>query len=206
MLRLSLLVVVLSLCVLSVLSAVPVKYGQCNANPSHLTILTVTSDEWPPKKGDDLSITFNGTLDETITSGEYTISIKFDGFPLPSSSGNINDINPLPWNKGPIAFTFPVDIPSSSPSGSYSVTVSAKEQTSSQLFCVDLAFSLLADSVADKANNAIQRLGKMWNRHQRTSNMPSFNLHKSMAKAELTQTVRPSRLGRPHANKAVQGN
>jgi len=192
------------LCVLSVVSAVPVKYGLCNTNPSHLTILTVESDEWPPKKGEDLSVTFNGTMDETVTSGEYTVGIKFDGFPLPSSSGDINDVHPLPWNKGPIAFTFPVDFPASAPSGSYSVTVSAKEQTNTQLFCVELNFNLLEELGNEEASNAnaFQTLRKTWNRHKRSIKMPSINLHNNKAKADLGHGERLFRPTRPHtANK-----
>jgi len=124
---------------------VAVPYSLCSSAGAHLKIVNVTSTEWPPKKGDTMTVTFDGIIDETVTAGTWAASGKWDGFPLPSSNGNIDTFYPLPWPKGPLTFSFPEPIPSESPSGSYTIKLSAVDQDKQQLFCVDLAFKLNTD-------------------------------------------------------------
>jgi len=122
---------------------VPVPYALCSIPSAHLKISSVSSNEWPPKKGDTLNITVTGVVDETVTSGQYSINIKIDGFPLPAITGDISTFHPLPWAKGPLQFSFLEDIPGDAPSGSYALQISAVDQSNQQLFCVDLAFKLI---------------------------------------------------------------
>jgi len=122
--------------------SVPVPYALCSAASAHVKIDSLSANEWGPVKGDTLNVTAVGVVDETVLSGEYTINIKIDGFPLPSINGDIAEFNPLPWPKGPLQFSILEDIPSDAPSGSYTLQVSAVDQNNDQLFCVDLAFKL----------------------------------------------------------------
>jgi len=135
--------------VIVVVGDVPVAYTLCSTSGAHLKIGTVESSEWPPKKGDNLNISFTGVLDETVTAGTYTSRITWNGFPAPPESGDINDIYPIPWVKGDLAFSFVSEIPSTSPSGSYTVQLTAVDERKEQLFCVHLSFKLNADSNSD---------------------------------------------------------
>jgi len=150
MFRVLLLLLVLFISIIGCLSQTPVKYTLCSVKGALLELDNVTSSEWPPSKGADLKVNFTGVALETITAGEWTVKIKWEGFPLPASTGDIGDFYPLPWEQGPLAFGLVSDIPDTSPSGSYTVEISAVEQSKKQLFCVNLAFSLHADEEAAK--------------------------------------------------------
>jgi len=137
LLLLSLLFVLCGFCV-----SVPVKYTVCSERGAHLNLTSVEANEWPPHKGDTLNVTLAGILDKTETKGEYTVRIRVSGFPLPPETGDIAQFYPLPWLKGDLAFSFTSEIPSSSPSGSYNIEISARDQDNEQIWCVDLAFQL----------------------------------------------------------------
>jgi len=139
--RLSLLLLVV-LVLFVVVESIPVPFTSCSSSSAHLQITSVNSDAWPPSKGDNLNISFVGNVDESVTAGEYTVKISWNGFPLPADTGDINDVHPLPWNKGPLAFSFIQEIPSESPSGSYTCQLSAVDQSKAELFCVHLSFKL----------------------------------------------------------------
>jgi len=145
-----LLVLVLVFC--GFVAAVPVPYDLCSSSQAHIVISSITSNEWPPVKGDTLNLTVSGTVDEDVTSGTYSINIKLDGFPLPAITGNIDEFHPLPWTKGPLTFSFPEPIPDGAPGGTYNLQVSAVDQNKGQLFCVSLNFKLpLATTTATDA-------------------------------------------------------
>jgi len=145
LLLLSVLVLLISFCV-----AVPVKYTLCSKPEASLKISTVEANEWPPKKGTTLNVTVTGVLGKEVTKGTYTIKIKVSGFPLPAENGDVDTFKPLPWMTGDISFTFLTDIPAESPSGSYSIEISAVDQDNAQIFCVDLSFNLAAVSTPDQ--------------------------------------------------------
>jgi len=136
------LLLALLLALVSVCVAVPVKYTLCGSKPL-ITITSVDSNEWPPKKGTDMNVTVTGSLSKEITKGTYTINVKISGFPLPPSSGDVGAIKPLPWTEGEIDFDLVTPIPAESPSGSYNVKITAIDQDKEEIFCVDMTFSLL---------------------------------------------------------------
>jgi len=148
-----------ALCVLSL--AVPVPSNVCSQKGAHLNITNVDSNEWPPHKGDTLNITISGILDKTESKGEYTVRIKVSGFPLPPETGDIGNFHPLPWQKGNLKFSFTSEIPSSSPSGTYSVEVSAVDQDNQQIWCVDLTFRLALEQMVASALRPAPRMKAM---------------------------------------------
>ena len=102
--------VLLCVGVLCVLGDVSVPYKSCASSSSHLTLTSLTANEWPPVTSSWFNVTVNGTLDEDVTSGSWSASGSFDGFPLPSSSGDISQFKPLPWPSGPIQFDYDVSV------------------------------------------------------------------------------------------------
>jgi len=144
---------------------VPIPYDLCSSPTAHLKINSVTDNEWPPVKGDTLNITVSGVVDEDVTSGEYTIAIKLDGFPLPDINGDIADFHPLPWMTGPLTFSFPEPIPSSAPGGTYNIQISAVDQNKSQLFCVSINFKLSLSS-ENGLNEAVTMIQNRLNHHR----------------------------------------
>lgn len=146
-----LLVLALLLALAATALSVDVPYKSCGSG--HLTIDTVQADVWPPVKGQDLLLNVTGSLDEDITSGKYSIAIKVDGFPLPVITGSISDFKPLPWTKGPFNFTYGPNIPSAAPSGSYTLQLTAVDQSSSSILCIDMSFKLkMTDGDSDSVS------------------------------------------------------
>jgi len=138
--------ILLSLLVISVYSA-DVPFKLCSSKPELIIDPPVVANEWPPTKGDTMMINVTGQLSKTLTSGEYSIVIQWDGIKLPAITGDINEFAPLPWDMGNITLHINQDVPSDSPAGSYVLTISATDQDSMQIFCVVVSFNLL-DSLA----------------------------------------------------------
>ena len=89
---------------------VDVPYKLCSTAGTHVNISSLTANEFPPVKGDSFNLTVNGTLDETVTSGQWSASGSYDGFPLPSSSGDIDQFKATPWPAGDMQFTYGIDV------------------------------------------------------------------------------------------------
>jgi len=153
MLRLLLLGLLVSAFLLVSVSSTVVPFASCSQKGAHVQVFNVNSDNWPPSAGENLNISVNATvLDETVTSGIYTIAITLDGFPLPDITGDIDTFHPLPWNKGPLIFNFEQDVPGSAPPGVYKITISAVDQNNQQLFCLAIQFTI---TVKENQNPAI---------------------------------------------------
>jgi len=170
---------------------VPVPYDLCSSSTAHLKINSVTDNEWPPVKGDTLNITVSGVVDEDVTSGEYTIAIKLDGFPLPDINGDIADFHPLPWSKGPLQFSFPEAIPSSAPGGTYNIEISAVDQNKAQLFCVSINFKLSLSS-ENGLNEAVTMIQNRLN-HHRQNQVPMNDHPVPIPAAQLGGQAKPLR-------------
>jgi len=136
------LLLLLCVAVCDVCGDVIVPYKLCSTAAAHLNISSLTANEYPPVKSSSFNLTVNATVDEDVSSGQWSASGSFDGFPLPSSSGDISQFKPTPWTQGPIAFTDGFDVSSSYPSGSYVIQLSASDQNQSLLFCLSISFSL----------------------------------------------------------------
>jgi len=132
----------LSFLFISVYSA-DVPFKLCSSKPELIIDPPIVASEWPPHKGDTMMINVTGELSKTLTSGEYSIVIQWDGIKLPAITGDIDEFSPLPWNMGTITLHINQDVPSDSPSGSYVLTISATDQDNAQIFCVVVSFDLL---------------------------------------------------------------
>jgi len=126
-------------------SAVSVPYKWCGSSSDDATIQSITSNEFPPKAGDTLTLNVTGNLSKEVTDGTYLIKIVIDGIiPLPSENGSISVFRPLPWPEGALNFSYSRPIPAAAPTGSYVVTISAIDQDYVQIFCISVAFKLSA--------------------------------------------------------------
>jgi len=123
---------------------VSVPYKWCGKAGDDATITSIVSNEFPPVKGDTLSLNVTGNLTKEVTDGTYVIAVSVGGFPLPDINGPISKFRSLPWSTGELNFTFSQLIPSAAPSGSYSVKISAVDQNNTQIFCITVAFQLKA--------------------------------------------------------------
>jgi len=139
---------------------VAVPYKWCGKAGDDATITSITSNEFPPVKGDVLSLNVTGNLSKEVTDGKYTIAASVGGFPLPDIDGPISLFRSLPWSTGELNFTYSQLIPAAAPSGSYSVKISAVDQNKTQIFCISIAFQLKAAdgdvvlrSISEKSGN-----------------------------------------------------
>ena len=107
---LCLVVLSLVLSVLQVSADVAVPYTSCSTSSTHLNVTSITANAYPPVKGSWFNVSVNGTLDEEVSSGKWSASGSFDGFPLPSSSGDISQFLPTPWQQGDIQFTDAISV------------------------------------------------------------------------------------------------
>jgi len=135
--------VLLIVCLSFFSSVVSVKppYKVCSTAKAHVKIDDIEVNEWPPVSGGTLEVNMTGSVDENVTSGEYTIDVTLDGIPLPAIQGDIGSFKPLPWDAGSLTMSFNQDIPGGILKGTTcTVQISAVDQNNQQLFCVTMSF------------------------------------------------------------------
>jgi len=168
-------------------ASVDVSYKLCGSK-NHMNISSIESNAWPPIKGQNLNLNVTGSLDEDVSDGKYTISIKIDGFPIPALKGDISDFKALPWDQGAFDFTYTQEIPSSAPSGSYSLTIQANDQNDSSILCVDLAFTLSSD---ERSKSSV-KIGSLFNVAAKTANTVRSRVRDTMKKIPKLSPIKPS--------------
>ena len=136
---------------------VVVPYKWCGKSTDDGSISSVLSNEFPPVKGDTLSLNVTGNLTKEVTSGQYTIAASVGGFPLPPLTGDIDAFRSLPWPVGSLNFTYSQSIPSAAPSGKYDVKISAVDQDKTQIFCISISFTLSAADDEEGQVDAVLR-------------------------------------------------
>jgi len=109
-------------------------------------------------KNEEITQTITGTLTKPVQSGTFDIVVKMGGTEVYSNSGDVCGEStfdlPLnaghfsfkglscPANPGPVTVTFTSMLPTIAPSGSYDIKITAKDQDSSPLMCIDDALSI----------------------------------------------------------------
>jgi len=121
---------------------VTIPFTNCGSSSDHITISSAQANVWPPVPGQALNLVLAGSTDEDITAGTYEASVTFDWIPVLDKKGNINELVTLPLKKGPVTITKSVSLPSSIPSGSIDIHVTALDQSSQELICVDISANI----------------------------------------------------------------
>ncbi|KYQ89104.1 hypothetical protein DLAC_10336 [Tieghemostelium lacteum] len=117
----------------------------CGTSADHLTINSVTITPDPPVKGQLLTVTASGTLNEQVTAGNAHITVKYGFITLINENQNIcSSENPIPCPiaAGQYSHTINVTIPSSAPSGKYTGNVVITDQNSQEITCVNVDLDL----------------------------------------------------------------
>lgn len=137
---------VAALCLLSLptVSAglVDIPFTSCGTSADHITIASAQANIWPPQAGQPLNLVLSGSTDEVISAGTYEAKVTFDWIPVLDKTGSIGDLVTLPIQKGPTTIQKTVTLPSSIPSGSVSIHVTANDQSGDELVCVDISAQL----------------------------------------------------------------
>jgi len=130
----------------------------CSSSSAHVKNLKWDISPSSPKKGDTVTLTGSGDLDEGVTAGTYTLTAKFDGIKvldhthsvcgsdtiaLPMGLGNIN-VNGLtcPEAKGTVSLKESIPIPASAPSGTITANFKATDSDGNELLCLEVDVSL----------------------------------------------------------------
>ena len=121
----------------------------------HITSGTYTPN--PIVKGTPFTFSGSGPLTASVSSGTYSVVIKFDGIPILSHSGpvcgkstfnlplglgpvNVNGLS-CPAKPGPVTISELIPYSSSAPSGSVSVHITAADSSNKRLLCLDCNFA-----------------------------------------------------------------
>jgi len=148
-LRLVLVFVALSLTLLSLSSSssaqtLPVPFSLCSSGKVLFQIANVTSNEWPPKKGTDLVVLFDGVVLENVTDGHYEISVTWETLPVYDEKGDITALllnQSLPISNGTFCYLEKaVELKSIIPDGSYVVKVEAWDTQNNVFTCFEVKF------------------------------------------------------------------
>lgn len=129
----------------AVVAQTPVPYTDCSGGNAHVKISSITANPFPPVKGQDITISAVGALDEQVTAATYSLVVTYLGIQLLSQTGDLCHLSPsftCPQNAGAIAVNDTVNIPSIAPSGSYDIHINASDQNNQQLLCVDVAVNI----------------------------------------------------------------
>jgi len=140
--------VVLSVVLLSLASScsaqLPVPFSTCYSGKALFQIANVSANEWPPKKGTDLKVLFDGTVLENVTDGRYEISVTWETLPVYDEKGDITALllnQTLPITNGTFCYlNKQVSLGSEIPDGSYVVKVEAWDVNNAVFTCFEVKF------------------------------------------------------------------
>jgi hypothetical protein len=123
---------------------VPIQWVNCSTWTDQLSIEKVEANLWPPKRNQILIVSVSGAAKETFINGDYTKTLAYRGYALPSIFGSLNDLGvTLPVHRGPVKMIlFNTTIPEVAPEGQYDIYVRATEQDNFEIFCVKFSWEL----------------------------------------------------------------
>jgi len=122
---------------------VQVPFTNCGQATDIITIEDVTSTVWPPVLGSTATVIATFTVNEQVTGGTYAAILGVDGFPLTNKDGNLSDFISMPIAKGPLSISKSITMPASLPfSGSIGIQITATNDNSQELFCINVAFQI----------------------------------------------------------------
>ena len=122
----------------------PIPWTNCSTWTDQMDIKTVDANKWPPTRNGLLMVSINGIARESFIYGQYTKSLVYRGYALPSIFGSLADLGvQLPTHPGPLKWIiWNTTIPEVAPVGDYELIIKANEQDEAEIFCVKVAFEL----------------------------------------------------------------
>lgn len=131
-------------------------WKDCGSPGSHGKISKIDIVPSTPVKGSTFSINGEGTIDEAVPSGKYSLSIHLNGIPVFSHTGDgcSPEVVKLPLGMGEIDYGglkcpagpgtvdlgLKVTVGKSAPSGKYSATTTAVDNNGAQILCAEVDF------------------------------------------------------------------
>lgn len=122
--------------------AVPVPWKNCGRPTDHLRVSKVDASVWPPQRGQPITVSTSGTLDETVTALRTSLAVSVDGMPVVAVDTPALPVRPA-IGAGPFTRTVTFTVPRWIPSGLVvGVRVAARDQNDQGILCVDLTVSI----------------------------------------------------------------
>ncbi|KAK5583093.1 hypothetical protein RB653_004683 [Dictyostelium firmibasis] len=120
-------------------------WSNCGTAADKFQITSVVLDPPTPVKGQPITISASGDLDETVTGGTVSVKVKYGFITLINKSEGIcSSQDPLscPIAAGPYSKTITETIPADAPSGKYTGNVVIVDQNNAEIACVDVDINL----------------------------------------------------------------
>jgi hypothetical protein len=147
-----------SLALLAGIAQASVPYTNCGSASDLLQDVVVNATPYPPTPGKAVEIDITGTLSTAVKSGEYTLSVSYDGITIITKTGDVCSLGmSCPQAAGPVKVSKSESLPSSIPAGTYDAKISATANGGTPLFCADLK---LAIGGAEAAEEDVVTTGK----------------------------------------------
>ncbi|KAN0006952.1 hypothetical protein ACTFIU_005145 [Dictyostelium citrinum] len=139
----------LLLAILFVLALVTPSFTQvwsnCGTAADKFQITNVVLDPPTPVKGEPITISASGILDETVTGGNVAVKVKYGFITLINTNVNIcSSQDPLscPIAAGDYQKNMTEQVPSDAPSGKYTGNVVITDQNDAEIACIDVDINL----------------------------------------------------------------
>lgn len=130
----------------------------CSTAPSHYKLSNLTILPDPPVQGSPALMAAMGTVDEAVTGGKSSLSVYLDNFNIYQAAATTcgNTTINLPLGMGTILidnFACPttaaeaqnvsmsLTLPSGIPSGTYNIILTALDQNSAPVYCLNATFN-----------------------------------------------------------------
>ncbi|KAM9962891.1 hypothetical protein ACTFIW_006112 [Dictyostelium discoideum] len=120
-------------------------WSNCGTAADKFQITNVVLDPPTPVKGQDITISASGILDETVTGGNVAVKVKYGFITLINENVSIcSSQDPLscPIAAGDYQKNMTEMIPSDAPSGKYTGNVVITDQNNNEIACIDVDINL----------------------------------------------------------------
>jgi cathepsin B len=126
--------------------ATTVPFTDCsNGQKTHIKISSIDATPYPPVKGQPVTVSVSGSVDEQVVGGSYSLNVSVFGVQIFSQTGDICTLSPkfpCPFQQGPIQLQVTETIPGFAPSGTFEVAVSGTDQNTQLLMCVQVKIQI----------------------------------------------------------------
>eukprot|EP00026_Physarum_polycephalum_P020798 Phypoly_transcript_23611.p1 GENE.Phypoly_transcript_23611~~Phypoly_transcript_23611.p1 ORF type:complete len:160 (+),score=28.23 Phypoly_transcript_23611:62-481(+) len=125
--------------VLMISAAFGQEWTNCGTSSDKFQLSTVTITPNPIVKGQNVTISVTGTMEETVTSGTASVKVEYGIITVFNKDESICDppVLPCPIPQGPWTKVYTVLLPGDAPGGTYKAQSTVVDQNNAQLLCVN---------------------------------------------------------------------
>jgi len=131
--------------IVALAAATPIPFTNCGSSTDLLSVSSIDISPYPPKKGDTIAVSFEGTLSAGFSAASWAATVKWSIFTKNYNGDVCTELaktgHPCPLNAGPQTIVASLAT-GGAPSGTFNVQATAKTSDGKQIMCTQFHFEI----------------------------------------------------------------